>query len=93
MPDQEHRFVFARSVITHDQILLAIIWAPDLEVTIRETGIAKTLCHGFCCSTHVANRIGGVDFDQLLKDVVRELLGRIIKLSAATTAKECRTKQ
>ena len=93
MSDQQHGFLLAGSVITHDQIFLALIWAADVDIALGKSSIAKTLCHGIGSGAHIPHRICGVDFDQLLEDVVRELLGRIVKLSAATAAKECRTKQ
>ena len=95
MPDQQHGLVLARSMQPHHDIFLPVIgaWAQHLDIALGKSSIAKTLCHGIGSGAHIPHRICGVDFDQLLEDVVRELLGRIVKLSAATAAKECRTKQ
>ena len=93
MSDQQYWFVLARSVIPHNQILLAIVGAGDVEITVGEAGIAKALRHGFSGGGHVAHRICGVDFDQLLENIMGELLGGVVNLSVGAGDEQCRAKQ
>jgi len=78
--DQQDRLVLAGAVQPYNEILLTIIRPANVNVALGKSGIAETLCHGFGGRAHVSDRIRGVDFDQLLKDVVRELPGLVIDL-------------
>jgi hypothetical protein len=57
-------------VKTHYQIFLAIVGPEDMEIALGKPGIAEALRHGLGRRGDVADRIGGVDFDQLLEEVV-----------------------
>ena len=80
MSDEQHRLVLAAAVQTHHQILLAIVGPEDLHVAVGKSGVAKTLRHGFGGGRNIADRIRGVDLDQLFEDVVGELLGGVVDL-------------
>ena len=69
--DEEDRLLAAGAVITHDKILLAIIGAEQLHVRGGKAGVKKSLLHGFRRVGDAADGIGGVDFDELAKDVHR----------------------
>jgi hypothetical protein len=73
--------VLACAVQPDDQILLAVIRPEDLHVGLGESSVAKTLRHRFGCCGYVSNRIGGIDLDQLLENVVREFSGGVVDLS------------
>src|SRR5579864_4660818 len=47
MSNEQDRFVRTRSVQAHDQVLLSIIRADDLNVSIGKAPIAEALRHGF----------------------------------------------
>ena len=64
-----------------DQVLLAIIRPADVDIAGGKSGIAEALGHGFGCSGYAAHGICGVDFYELLKDVVRKVLRRVVELS------------
>ena len=81
MSDQQHWFVRARSMQAHHKILLAIIRPTDVNIAVGKSGISKTLRHGLGRRGDVADRICGIDFDQLLEDVVGELFVRGVELS------------
>jgi hypothetical protein len=51
-----------------------------MEVGLGESRIAKTLRHGFGSRCHTAHGIGGVDFDQFLENIVRQLAHSVIHL-------------
>ena len=72
--------MFARSVIAHHDIFLAIIRSANVDVRVRKSGFMETLRHRLGRGAHVTYRIGGVDFNQLLEDVVGELIRGVIKL-------------
>ena len=71
MPDQQHGFVLARSMQTHDNILLAIVRAKHLDIAIREPTVAESLRHRLRRCRDAAHRVCSVDLDELLEDVVR----------------------
>jgi len=64
----------------HDNILLAIVWAADINVALRKARVTKPLRHRFRCRTHIAHRICGIDLDQLFEDVVRKLPSGVVQL-------------
>ena len=80
MPDQQHRLVLAAAVQAHDEVLLAVVRAQDLDVALGKSGVAKALRHGFRRGGHAADRVRRVDFDQLLENVVGELAGGVVNL-------------
>src|SRR5690348_1969064 len=81
MSNQQHRPFSARAIEARHHILFAIIWADHANVGIDESGLPQALCHGFRGGGHVADRVSGVDFDQLLEDVMCELPRLIVDLS------------
>ena len=80
MSDQQHRFVLAAAVQPDDQVLLAIVRPQDLHVAVGKSGVAKALRHGLGSGGHVAHRIRGIDFDQLLENIVGKLPGGVVNL-------------
>ena len=80
-------------MITDDQILLAIIRASDVEIAFREAGVAEPLRYGLGGGGHIADRICGVDFDQLFENVVGKLLGGVVNLGVGFGDEQCRAKQ
>jgi hypothetical protein len=80
MSDQQNRFMRARSMQAHDQVLLAIIGTDDLNVSIGKAAVAEPLRHSFRSRGHISDRIGGVDLDQLFEYLVGELSSLIVKL-------------
>jgi hypothetical protein len=65
-------------VKTRDEIFLPIIGSRNLDIALGEACVTQTFGHGFRGGRHVANGIGGVDLNELLEDVVRQLL-RLIR--------------
>jgi hypothetical protein len=82
MADDQDRLVRAAAVQARHQVPLALVGAENLGVGRREPGVEQALAHGLGGNSGAADRIGGVDFNQLLKDVVGEAAGGIVKLRA-----------
>ena len=79
MADEQDRLVRARSMQPHDNVFLAVAFVavigarPEhMNVAVRKSSVAKALRHGFSGGGHAADRIGGVDFDQLFENVERK---------------------
>ena len=85
--DKQDGLVLSGAVQARDHVLLAVVGANDLDVTGGEPGVAETLRHRLGGGGHIADRIGGIDFDQLLEDVVGKLPGRIIELGLKINSK------
>ena len=92
MADQQDRPARAGAAQPRDQIPLARIGAQDFRVARGKSGVAQALRHGFGGGGRAANRIGGVDFDELLEYVARELLRRVIGLRAERATREAKEK-
>src|SRR5216683_6223106 len=84
VPDEKDRFAFSGSAKTRDKVLLPFIGAGYLDIALGETSVAQTLGHRFGGGRHVANGVGGVDLDELLKDVVRQLIRLILTLRSSS---------
>ena len=69
----------ACSAISRHQIALAIVGTQNFDVLGGESGSEQPLGHRVGRDGGAANRIGGIDFDELLKDVVRQLAGCVIQ--------------
>ena len=80
--------MFARAMQADHQILFAIIGAADVEITVGKSGVAESLRHGFGGRTDIADRVGGIDFDELFEDVMRELPGLVVDLSGGDKRKK-----
>ena len=86
--DHQNRFASAGAVEARDEVSFSRIRTTDVEVGLGIAGIAKTLGHRFGGNGGAADRIGGVDFDELLVDVAGELVrgselsGRVGRLRA-----------
>ena len=70
MADEENRFLRAGAANARDQVAFARIRAEDVNVVGGKTGVEKALGHGVGGNRRTADRIGGIDFDQLLENVV-----------------------
>ena len=66
----------------------AVVRSQDLHVARWKTGIEQALGHGVCGNRGAADGIGGVDFNQLLENVARKLLGAVVHLSVQRTSTE-----
>ena len=64
----------AGSVQARHQVALAVVRAEHLHVARGKAGVEQALGHGFGRDGGAAHRIGGVDFDELLENVVGKLL-------------------
>src|SRR5579864_717136 len=82
MANEQDRPVSAGAAQSRDQISLARVRTENLCITRRESSVAEALSHGFSGERGAANRIGGIDFDELFENFARESLGRIISLRA-----------
>ena len=69
MADEQDGLFAAGAVIADDQILLAVVGAEQLHVRGGKAGVEESLLHGFGCCGDAADRVGGVDLDELAKDV------------------------
>jgi hypothetical protein len=85
MADEQDRLMRARSMQPHDNIFLAIGFAavigarPEhMNVAVGESRVAKALRHSFRRGGNAADRIGSIDFDQLLENVEREFARRFV---------------
>ncbi len=61
-------------MIANDEIHLVGARPDDLDVGCRETRVEKALLDRLRGQRHIADRVDGVDLDQLFVDVVGELL-------------------
>jgi hypothetical protein len=80
MTEKEDRFGSARAMNARHQIAFAIVGAEDEHILFGEAGFEQALRHGVGCNRGTAYRIGSIDFDQLFKDIVRELFGLRVQL-------------
>ena len=80
MTDQQDGFLRAAPVEAYDQIFLAIIGTENVKVALDKSRIAETLSHGLGGDGYAAYGVGGIDLNQLLEDVVRELFCGIVNL-------------
>ena len=82
MADEQQRLFRARAVNARHHVAFAVVRSQDLDIARRKTGIKQALGHRLRGNRGVANGIGGVDFNQLLENVARKLLGAVVHLSA-----------
>ncbi len=75
MADEEDRFALTGAVDARDEIFLAVVGAGDDDVIASEAGIAQARGHRFGGGGYVADGVGRVDFDELLKDFARQRIG------------------
>src|SRR5882724_158177 len=82
---------------SHDNIFLAVVRADDLDIAVRETSVTESLRHRLGCGRNAADRVSGVDLNELFEDVVRQLAGGgVVHLrgNAGSQEKHCdKTKQ
>src|SRR5260370_19079089 len=57
-----------------------MLGTEDVNVGLGESCIAKALRHSLGSRSHAARGVGGIDLDQLLEDVVRDLPGGVVDL-------------
>ncbi len=79
MREQQHRLLLSRSAKARNQVAVARFGDEDLDVGGGKAGIAKARGHRFRRGRHVAGGLGGVDLDELLVDVARQLPRRVIE--------------
>jgi hypothetical protein len=80
MADRENRFARTGAVEAGDEISLSGIRAAEEDVALGVASVAQAFGHGFGRDGGIADGIGGVDFDELFENVVRELICSIIRL-------------
>ncbi len=75
MTDDENRpqRLTPLAAIAGDQVALPLIGSHDSDVGRGESGIEQSLRHRLRRYGGTSDRIGGIDLDQLLEDVVRHL--------------------
>jgi hypothetical protein len=83
MADQKDRFALAGAAKPRDHVAFAVVGAEHHNVARGESGVLEALGHCFGCDGGTANRIGRVDFDELLEDVARKLAGGVGYLGAS----------
>jgi hypothetical protein len=71
---KQDRPACARAVITNDEITFLRNGAADKDIGIGKTRIFQASAGGFGNRSGRASRKAGLDFDELLVDVVREML-------------------
>jgi hypothetical protein len=71
----------ALALAAHHQIAFAIVRTQNFDVFSREACIEQAFGHGIGCKRGAANRIGGIDFDELLKNVVGQFARCVIQRS------------
>ena len=76
------------SAISRHHIALAVVGSQHFDVFGGEPGGEQPLGHRFGCDSGATNRIGGIDFDELLKDVVRQLAGCFIQRRSSERAQK-----
>ncbi len=72
MADEENWLALSGAVDASNQIFLAVDRSRDKHVVAGEACIMETDSHCFSGGCNVADRVGGVDFDELLEYVVRD---------------------
>ena len=77
MADQQHRLVLARCRAVAPPGSSCASFGPEHhDIRGRKARVAKALRHGLGGGGDVADRVAGVDLDQLLEDVVRQRVSR-----------------
>jgi hypothetical protein len=61
-------------MVANHKIFFIFAWSGDLYVSFVESGFTKPFRHGLGGAGYVTRGICGIDFDQLLEDIVREAL-------------------
>src|SRR6185436_10220506 len=79
MTDQQHRAFATGALQARDEILLAPARPDDVHVLGGETSVEQPLRHGFGGWRRAQAGLGGLDLDELLEQVARELM-RILVL-------------
>ena len=69
MADEQDGLLAACAVVAHDEVLLAVVGAEQLHVRGGKAGVEETLLHGFGRGGDAADRVGGVDLDELAEDI------------------------
>src|SRR5580693_712343 len=88
MADEKERFLGAGAVNARDHVALAVIRSEHQDVARGKAGIEQAFCHGVSGNRGAADGIGGIDFNELLEDVARKLLGAVVQLSVRRTGTE-----
>ena len=83
--DKENRLGPARAMKARHQVALTIVRPEDEHIFLGEPGVEQALRHRLCGNRCTAHGIGGVDFNELLEDVARELSGRWSSCASAGT--------
>src|SRR5256884_7529648 len=75
MADKQDRFALPGASKAHHEILFAVARPGNVKIIFGKPCVAKSLGHGFGGGGYVAHGVGGVDLDELLKNVTRHLIG------------------
>src|SRR5207302_8465610 len=84
MPDEEYVLAFSGSAKTRHEVVFAFARPGYLDIPRLEAPVAQTLGHRFGGGGHVANGVGGVDLNELLENVVRQLLDLLLTFGVST---------
>src|SRR2546430_884718 len=90
VPDEKDGLTFSGPTKTRDEIFLPFVRPGDLDIAFGEASVAQTFGHRFGGGCHVANGVGGIDLNELLENVMRQLLCLILTLtwSSGRTARD-----
>src|SRR5437762_2456785 len=77
MREEQHRLSAAGPAIPRNKISFSRIRPENLNVGFGKTGSLQPRGHHFSGCRRVADRIGGVDFDEVLIDIARKLVVRV----------------
>ena len=75
MADEENGLLFAIAFIAQNEVLLAVIGTAKKHIFFRKPGVQEALLHGERRSRDTSDGVSGVDFYQLLEDVVCQGFG------------------
>src|ERR1700722_1486452 len=75
MANEQQGSVRAGAMNAGDEVAFAVVGAEDLDVGGAKSGVEQALGHGAGGNSGAADRIGGIDFDELLKNVAGKLFG------------------
>src|SRR5690349_17684603 len=82
MADEQNRLTLSPASKTNDKILFVVARSGKVDILFIKASHAQALGHRFGSRGHITNRIGGIDFDELLQNFARELLNSFLFLPA-----------
>src|SRR5258708_4330524 len=81
VPDEEDGLAFSGSAKTRDEIFLAFVRPGYFDIARGEASIPQTNGHHFPGGGFMSDRTRGIDLNELLENLVRQLLPFILSLS------------